>query len=137
MFQIDPMSREPVYEQIIAQVERFILTDVLTAGSQIPSARSVSMMHSINPRTILKAYTDLDSRGLIQSVPGKGYFVCAEAKEHLLQKGRARMKDLTELLTELAIAGVTKEEISACVEQAFFDAAQEIASGGEGGAAHD
>ena len=67
MFQIDPMSLEPVYEQIIAQVERFILTDVLTAGSQIPSVRSVSMMHSINPRTILKAYTDLDSRGLIQS----------------------------------------------------------------------
>lgn len=47
------------------------------------------------------------------------------------------MKDLTELLTELAIAGVTKEEISACVEQAFFDVAQEIASGGEGGATHD
>ena len=46
MFQIDPMSREPVYEQIIAQVERFVLTDVLPAGSQIPSVRGVSMMHS-------------------------------------------------------------------------------------------
>ena len=54
MFQIDPMSREPVYEQIIQQVQQFILTDVLQPGGQIPSVRSVSMTNSINPRTILK-----------------------------------------------------------------------------------
>ena len=70
MFQIDPMSREPVYEQIIQQVQQFILTDVLQPGGQIPSVRSVSMTNSINPRTILKAYTELDAKGLIQSVPG-------------------------------------------------------------------
>lgn len=122
MFQIDLMSREPVYEQIIAQVERFVLTDVLPPGSQIPSVRSVSMTNSINPRTILKAYTELDSRGVIQSVPGKGYFVCADAQQCLLQKGRAKMKDLTELLTELAIAGVTEDEINACVKRAFTTA---------------
>ncbi len=124
MFQIDTMSREPVYEQIITQVERFILTDVLIPGVQIPSVRNVSMTNSINPRTILKAYTDLDSRGLIQSVPGKGYFVCTDAKEQLMQKGKAQMSSLTEFLTELAIAGVTREEIAACVEQAFQNAEQ-------------
>ena len=58
MFQIDAMSREPVYEQIIHQVEQFILTDVLQPEAQIPSVRSVSMTNSINPRTILKAYTE-------------------------------------------------------------------------------
>lgn len=131
MFQIDPMSREPVYEQIITQVERFILTDVLLPGGQIPSVRNVSMTNSINPRTILKAYTELDSRGLIQSVPGKGYFVCADAREKLLQKGREKMKNLTELLTELAMSGVTKEEISACVEQAFIAAQNQCQQGGE------
>ena len=87
MFQIDPMSREPVYEQIIQQVQQFILTDVLQPGGQIPSVRSVSMTNSINPRTILKAYTELDAKGLIQSVPGKGYYVCADAKQKLLEKG--------------------------------------------------
>ena len=104
MFQIDPMSREPVYEQIIQQVQQFILTDVLQPGGQIPSVRSVSMTNSINPRTILKAYTELDAKGLIQSVPGKGYYVCADAKQKLLEKGREKMKDLTEMLTALAMA---------------------------------
>ena len=46
MFQIDAMSREPVYEQIIHQVEQFILTDVLQPEAQIPSVRSVSMTNS-------------------------------------------------------------------------------------------
>lgn len=130
MFQIDPMSREPVYEQIIQQVQQFILTDVLQPGSQIPSVRSVSMANSINPRTILKAYTELDARGLIQSVPGKGYYVRADAQQKLLEKGREKMKDLTELLTVLAMAGVTKEEITACVERAFRNA-KEQQNGGE------
>ena len=40
------------------------------------------------------------------------------------------MKDLTELLTALAMAGVTKEEITACVEQAFHNA-KEQQNGGE------
>lgn len=127
MFQIDPMSREPVYEQIIQQVQQFILTDVLQPGGQIPSVRSVSMTNSINSRTILKAYTELDAKGLIQSVPGKGYYVCADAKQKLLEKGREKMKDLTEML---AMAGVTKEKITACVEQAFT-AAKEQQKGGE------
>ena len=102
-------QREPLYEQIIQQVQQFILTDVLQPGGQIPSVRSVSMTNSINPRTLLKAYTELDAKGLIQSVPGKGYYVCADAKQKLLEKGREKMKDLTEMLTALAMAGVTKE----------------------------
>ena len=125
MFQIDAMSREPVYEQIIHQVEQFILTDVLQPEAQIPSVRNVSMTNSINPRTILKAYTELDARGLIQSVPGKGYYVCADAQQKLLEKGREKMKDLTEMRT----TGVTKEEITACVEQAFTEA-KELQKGG-------
>lgn len=119
MFQIDPMSREPVYEQIISQVEQLILMDILTAETQIPSVRSVSMTNSINPRTILKAYTDLDSRGLIQSVPGKGYFVCTDAKEHLKMKKREKLSDCKTLLTELAMAGVSREEIEEIVDQAY------------------
>ena len=60
---------------------------------------------------------------------GKGYYVCADAQQKLLEKGREKMKDLTEMLTALAMAGVTKEEITACVEQAFTEA-KELQKGG-------
>ncbi|MCD7960132.1 MAG: GntR family transcriptional regulator [Ruminococcus sp.] len=119
MFQIDPLSRTPVYAQIIAQTERFILTGALPPESQIPSVRNLSVTHSINPRTILKAYNELDSRGLIQAVPGKGYFVCRDACEKLQQEERRKLQDLLRLLDELILAGITETEISACVAQAF------------------
>ncbi len=119
MFQIDPLSRTPVYTQIIEQIERFILTGELPPESQIPSVRNLSLTHSINPRTILKAYNDLDTRGLIPAVPGKGFFVCRDALDKLREKGHSKMQDLTALLEELVLAGITKEEITACVEQAF------------------
>lgn len=131
MFQIDPISREPVYAQIISQAERFILTGVLQPGSQIPSVRNVSTTHSVNPRTVLKAYTDLDVRGIIQSVPGKGYYVCADALEKLMEKGKTKMEDFKTLLAELVLAGISKEEISACVEKAFSADSSDTSKGGK------
>ena len=62
MFVIDVMSRVPVYEQLINQVEEQILTGLLNSGDKMPSVRSLSVSLSINPNTIQKAYTELDRR---------------------------------------------------------------------------
>jgi GntR family transcriptional regulator len=52
MFQIDLMSRTPVYEQIIEQLENLVIKGLLDTNSQIPSVRSLSLKLSINPNTI-------------------------------------------------------------------------------------
>ena len=65
MFVVDVMSRVPVYEQIIKQVEEQVLTGILKEGDKLPSVRSLSVKLSINPNTIQKAYTELDRRQLI------------------------------------------------------------------------
>lgn len=74
MFQIDIMSRIPVYEQLIRQTEKFILLGVLKEGDKLPSVRQLSAELSINPNTIQKAFTELDRRGIIFSVNGRGEF---------------------------------------------------------------
>ena len=90
MFQIDSLSRQPVYEQLIEQMERFILLGLLRAGDQLPSVRSLSVELSINPNTIQKAYGELDSRGLIYSIPGIGCFVTENAVEILSRLKRRK-----------------------------------------------
>lgn len=125
MFQIDSMSRKPVYEQIIEQVETFLLNDVLHAGDQIPSVRTVTIQNAINPRTVLKAYNDLDTRGLIRSVPGKGYFVCEEAKQILNQRHMERLQELKKTLEEMALAGVPLELVQSCVQEAYTQKKEE------------
>ena len=119
MFQVDVMSRKPVYEQLISQMERFILTGVVHPDDQIPSVRSLSMELAVNPNTIQKAYSELDRRGLTYSVPGRGSFVAAGAVERIGERRRSKLKELIALVSELALAGIRKEEILACVEEAF------------------
>ena len=91
MFQIDTMSRVPIYEQIVNQLEYFVLNGILKEGEQIPSVRNLSVELSINPNTIQKAYFELDKRGIIQSVPGRGCFVTESAKNILSAKKREKI----------------------------------------------
>lgn len=119
MFQIDLLSRTPIYEQIVEQMERFILTGVISPGEQVPSVRSVAVEHSVNPRTILKAYADLDARDVIRPVPGKGYFVCEGAKQ-ILSAGRLTMLgELSELLDKIVGAGIDKKTVLKYVDTAY------------------
>ena len=119
MFRIDVMSRVPIYEQLIEQMEKFILTGTVSEGDQIPSVRSLSVELSINPVTILKAYNELSARGLIHSVPGRGYFVCKNAKDVLSQNKRDLLQRLYDMASELALAGISKSELYEVIDTAY------------------
>ena len=119
MFVVDVMSRVPVYEQIIKQVEEQVLTGILKEGDKLPSVRSLSVKLSINPNTFQKAYTELDRRQLIITVPGKGSFISEKAIEVVGANSREKMTELNKIIRELALAGVTKEEIINNIEEVF------------------
>lgn len=119
MFVVDVMSRVPVYEQIIKQVEEQVLTGILKEGDKLPSVRSLSVKLSINPNTIQKAYTELDRRQLIITVPGKGSFISEKAIEVVGANSREKMTELNKIIREQALAGVTKEEIINNIEEVF------------------
>ena len=119
MLHIDALSREPIYEQITRQIETFILTGVLQAGEQIPSVRQLSLSESINPRTILKAYGDLDARGIIVAVPGKGYFVAEDAVKRLSAGKREKLQTFLALTEELAVAGIGREELEELITRVY------------------
>lgn len=119
MFQIDVLSRKPVYEQIVSQMERFVLTGVLAPGSQLPSVRSLSVDLAINPNTIQRAYTELDRKGVICSVPGKGCFVSESAVRVLSEIKREKLVDLRELVWEMKLAGVTFDELMDLIREVY------------------
>ncbi len=122
MFRIDGMSRTPVYEQIIEQIEKLVSLGILSPGDQLPSVRSLSIELSVNPNTIQKAYSELDAKGIARSVPGKGCFVAEAAGDALKNEGKKKLLQLTELVREMSLSGVTKEEIMKAVESGFSPA---------------
>ena len=119
MFQIDSFSRVPVYEQLINQVEEFVLKDILAADSQIPSVRNLSATLAINPNTIQTAYSELDRTGIIYSVPGKGCFITKDAKHILSEKKKEGLSSLRILLGELKLAGISRSIILDTVDTIY------------------
>lgn len=119
MFQIDVMSRTPPYEQIIEQFEQFVMMDILRPGDKLDSVRQLSVQLSVNPNTIQKAYSEMDLRGYIRSVPGKGCFVTQEAKEIVRRGHRDKMREVREIVRSLILAGVTKEELIELIDEEY------------------
>lgn len=127
MFTIDLMSRTPVYEQIIKQVECQILTGIIRPGDKMPSVRSLSINLSVNPNTIQKAYTQLDLMQIIQTVPGKGSYISDKALEMIENNSRKKLDGLDVILRELSLAGVSKAEIMEVVNEVFkYDGGKDI-----------
>ena len=116
MLQIDVLSRVPVYEQIIDQIETLIATGAMKAGDQLPSVRGLSVEILVNPNTIQKAYTELDNLGIVTSVPGRGCFVSQNAPEMLRRRGTESLGELYALAKRLYSLGVRAEELHQTID---------------------
>src|SRR5436190_24190632 len=74
-FRLDSGSGVPVYRQLIDQVTAGIASGSLTRGSQLPTVRQVAVDLTINPNTVLRAYRELEIRGVLATQQGTGTVV--------------------------------------------------------------
>ncbi|MSU34052.1 MAG: GntR family transcriptional regulator [Pedosphaera sp.] len=77
--QIDPRSGVPVYRQMMDQMKYYVAGGTLRPGDQLPSIRELALALSVNPTTVVKAYTELERDGVITMKHGRGAFVAADA----------------------------------------------------------
>jgi len=77
LLQINYKSGKPVYLQVVDQIRAAAACGALQAGEPIPSIRPLAEELRVNRNTIAKAYTELESQGVIESLPGKGCFLKA------------------------------------------------------------
>src|SRR5579859_7240737 len=69
-FRLDDASGVPTYLQLVHQVEHALRLGYLTLGDQLPKVRDVVASLAINPNTMLKAYKELETKGLTAGRPG-------------------------------------------------------------------
>jgi GntR family transcriptional regulator len=77
VFQIDFKAGKPVYLQVVDQVRYAAASGALRPGEPLPSIRPLAEELRVNRNTIAKAYAELESQGIIETVPGKGCFLKA------------------------------------------------------------
>ena len=124
MLNIDKLSHIPIYEQVIEQMHKLIVSGSLKPGDQIPSVRSLSMDLSINPNTIQKAYNELELRRVTYSVPGVGRYVSDDAPELRKAYYVGKLSDVYDALLSLAVAGGPEEQVADTVRRAYESAKQ-------------
>lgn len=108
---IDKFSKEPIYEQIINDFERQIVSGVLKPGDRLPSVRALSTEITINPNTIQKAYGELERLGVTSSSQGQGRFVSANAVEIIRNMKTSIITEINRLIDELIAAGNSLDKI--------------------------
>jgi GntR family transcriptional regulator len=78
-FHLNFKSGKPVYLQLVDQVKAAAASGAVQPGEPLPSIRPVAQDLRVNRNTVAKAYAELESQGVIESVAGKGCFVRASA----------------------------------------------------------
>ena len=120
MYQIDNQSRQAVYEQIVEQVEKYVLIGLLKGGDKMPSVRNLSVELKVNPNTVQRAYTELERADVIVTAPGRGAFVCDQGAVRLQERRKEMaLADLKLIVSELKLFGIDKAELLRIVEAAY------------------
>lgn len=118
MIVIDYHDKRPIYEQIIDRFQLLILNGALDRDTQLPSVRSLAVDLSINANTIQRAYSELERRGLIYSVKGRGNFVSAQ-KDVVREQQEKLLEDLRSQVQICKESGIELTKVLDCVREIF------------------
>jgi GntR family transcriptional regulator len=120
-FRLDPGSGVPTYLQLVQQVEHALRLGYLKPGDQLPKVRDVVAALAINPNTVLKAYKELETKGLAAGRPGQGTFIQATLSQVTLPDLAALRGPLLSWLRDAEKSGLDEDGIVALFTNVLRD----------------
>jgi GntR family transcriptional regulator len=118
--QLNFRSGKPVYLQVVDQVKAATAAGALQAGEPLPSIRPLAEELRVNRNTIAKAYAELESQGVIETVAGKGCFV---RPNNTPFKKEVRLRLLTEEIDQAVVQAhhlqVSRQEFLSLAAERF------------------
>jgi GntR family transcriptional regulator len=120
-FRLDAASGVPTYLQLVHQVEHALRLGYLKPGDQLPKVRDVVASLAINPNTVLKAYRELEHKGLAAGRPGQGTFVQATLSQVTMPELAVLRRPLLGWLASADAAGLDEDGIVALFTSVLRD----------------
>ena len=111
MINLDYQSREPIYEQIVTQIEKYVSLGLIKPAEQIPSIREMATALGINPNTVKKAYTILEQKGVIVTLSTKGTYITEKTDKVSEKVKENRISNIKREIKELEKMGMNIDEI--------------------------
>lgn len=111
-FKLDLQSGVPVYRQIIDQVQAGVATGSLGPGCQLPTVRQVAVDLAINPNTVLRAYREMEIRGVLETQQGTGTFIShRKVRPDDAERERQLEQLISEFVARAGAGGFTIDEL--------------------------
>jgi GntR family transcriptional regulator len=111
-FGLDLASGVPVYRQIMDQVLGGIAAGTLRPGTQLPTVRQLAVDLSINPNTVVRAYRELEIRGVLETQQGTGTFISRQTVQRSEVERRRQLSQIvSEFVSRAGAAGFTVEDL--------------------------
>jgi GntR family transcriptional regulator len=120
-FRLDPSSGVPTYLQLVQQVEHALRLGYLKPGDQLPKVRDVVANLTINPNTVLKAYKELETKGLAAGRPGQGTFIQASLNQVTLPELNGLRRSMLGWLASAGEAGLDEDGMVALFTSVLRD----------------
>lgn len=124
-FRLDPRSGVPTYLQLVRQVEDALRLGRLAPGDQLPTIKAVVATLAINPNTVLKAYRELESRGVASGRPGQGTFIDPALAVVPMRQERTLRAGLQRWIRQSRAAGLEPDAITAMFTSALYEVTQD------------
>ena len=118
ILQLNFKSGKPVYLQVVDQIKSAAASGALRPGEPIPSIRPLAEQLRINRNTVAKAYAELESQGVIETLAGKGCFL-REGPSPLKREARHRLlaDDIDTAVVQAHHLQVGREDFLSLVQQ--------------------
>ena len=113
-------SKKNIAQDIANQYAKYIELGVLRGGEKLPSCRDLAVQLKINPNTVQHAYTLLEERGHIITLPHKGSFV-KEIEGSVVPDNISLVEHAVQQIKALKIAGLTFEQLAEAAKGVYFN----------------
>ena len=133
VFQIDFKTGKPVYLQLVDQIRYAAASGGLRSGEPLPSIRPLAEELRVNRNTIAKAYAELESQGVIETIPGKGCFLKENNTPFTKQvRQKLLLKEVDEAVVTAHHLQVDRDAFLALVKERLDHFERKVASANEG-----
>jgi GntR family transcriptional regulator len=126
-FKLKPSTGQPLYLQLMQQIQHAIENGALQDGDQLPGIRTLAEELPVSPNTVAKAYSELEHAGLLELRQGSGAFVSVSRRARLLSdRVRAAGTRVGNLIEELRAGGLLDDEIRRLFEARLVDQSEPV-----------
>lgn len=106
---MDFNASQPIYKQIIDDFKKRLIRGELKEGDKIPSQREYAEKARINPNTVQRAYREMESMNMVETLRGQGTFISISGDRLEDIKTEMAVNLVANFISEMESLGYTAE----------------------------